>query len=46
MSRQMANWYLKSRKGDELKMRPNEFLRRVVNDEFGLMGKCERVIIE
>jgi hypothetical protein len=46
MSRQMANWYLKARKGDELKMRPNDYLCRVVDEQFGLMGKCERVIVE
>ena len=44
MPEQMAREYLKNRKGDEAKMRPNDFLCMVVNENFGLKGRCVNVI--
>ena len=41
---QMARELLKNRKGDETKMRPNDFLCMVVNENFGLKGHCVKVI--
>ena len=41
---EMANAYLKARKGDDKKMRPVDYLTKVVNEEFGLLYKCVRVI--
>ena len=40
----MARELLKNRKGDETKMRPNDFLCMVVNENFGLKGHCVNVI--
>lgn len=40
----MARELLKNRKGDEAKMRPNDFLCMVVNENFGLKGHCVNVI--
>ena len=44
MPEQMARELLKNRKGDETKMRPNDFLCMVVNENFGLKGHCVKVI--
>lgn len=44
MPESMARELLKNRKGDETKMRPNEFLCKVVNENFGLKGHCVNVI--
>ena len=40
----MARELLKNRKGNETKMRPNDFLCKVVNENFGLKGHCVNVI--
>ena len=45
MPERMARELLKNRKGDEAKMRPNDFLCKVVNEEYGLKGTCVKVII-
>ena len=44
MPERMAQEYLKSRKGDDAKMRPNDYLCKVVNENFGLKGHCVKVI--
>lgn len=44
MPDKMAREFLKNRKGDETKMRPNDFLCMVVNENFGLKGNCVNVI--
>ena len=44
MPEQMARELLKNRKGDEAKMRPNDFLCKVVNENFGLKDRCVNVI--
>lgn len=44
MPDKMARELLKNRKGDEAKMRPNDFLCKVVNENFGLKGHCVNVI--
>lgn len=44
MSDKMARELLKNRNGDEAKMRPNDFLCKVVNENFGLKGHCVNVI--
>ena len=44
MPEKMAIELLKNRKGDEAKMRPNDFLCMVVNENFGLKGHCVNVI--
>lgn len=44
MPDKMARELLKNRKGDEAKMRPNDFLCMVVNENFGLKGRCVNVI--
>lgn len=45
MSKEMANEYLKNRKGPEKNKRPQEFLCNLVNTEFGIIGNCIRVVI-
>ena len=44
MPEQMARELLKTRRDEELKMRPNDFLCKVVNENFGLKGLCVNVI--
>jgi hypothetical protein len=44
MPKQMAKELLRTRKGDDLKMRPNDYLVKVVNENFGLLHHCTRVI--
>ena len=44
MPDKMARELLKERKGEEAKMRPNDYLCKVVNEQFGLMGHCTKVI--
>lgn len=44
MPDKMARELLKTRKGDEQKMRPNDYLCKVVNENFGLKGHCVKVI--
>lgn len=47
MSAGMAKALLEERKGvEEKKMRPQEYLCQVVNEQFGLKGICVSVIIE
>ena len=47
MSAGMAKALLEERKGvEEKKMRPQEYLCQVVNEQFGLNGICVSVIIE
>lgn len=45
MPKNMASSYLKTRKGDDSKLRPQDYLCKVVNEEFGLKNHCSRVII-
>ena len=40
----MAETYLKQRKGNDAKMNPNEFLCKLVNEEYGVLGNCVNVI--
>lgn len=44
MPQAMADAYLKSRKGDDKKLHPNDYLTKIVNENFGLLYKCVRVI--
>ena len=44
MPEAMAKVYLNGRTAEEKKMRPNDFLCKIVNEEFGLTGYCTRVI--
>lgn len=44
MPEAMAKAYLNERSAEEKKMRPNDFLCKIVNEEFGLKGYCTRVI--
>lgn len=46
MSKEMANFYLKNRKGEDKKKRPQEYLCKVVDEEFGIKGNCTKVIID
>ena len=44
MPEKMAKEYLRQRSGEDAKMRPNDYLCKVVNEEFGLKGYCVKVI--
>jgi hypothetical protein len=44
MSKLMASELLKTRKGAEQNMRPQQFLCKIVNEQFGVKGNCVRVI--
>lgn len=43
MSADMARSILRSRKGADLKVHPQEYLCRYVNETFGLKGHCVKV---
>lgn len=43
MSAEMAKALLKARKGTDLKMHPQEYLCKIVNETFGLKNKCVKV---
>ena len=45
MPKAMADALLKERKDGDKKMRPQEYLVKVVNDNFGLLRTCTKVII-
>lgn len=45
MPKAMADALLKDRKGDDKKMRPQDYLIQVVNDNFGLLYHCSKVIV-
>ena len=46
MSKEMAEAYLKARKGEEEKrMHPQAYLIKVVNEEFNLLRECTQVNI-
>lgn len=44
MPKGMAKEILKTRKGTDQNMHPQEFLCKVVNEEFGIKGYCTKVI--
>ena len=44
MPEKIAKEYLKARRGEELKLHPNDYLCKVVNEEFCLKGNCVNVI--
>lgn len=44
MTDTMAKELLKTRKGEELKMNPNDFLCKVVNENFGIKSNCVKVV--
>ena len=44
MSKELAKQILATRKGTDQNMHPQEFLCKVVNEEFGLKGNCTRVL--
>lgn len=40
MSQILAKELLKNRRGEEKKMKPNDYLCKIVNEQFGIAGKC------
>jgi len=44
MSTRLYDEYLKSRKGEDKKLPPQEFLCKVVNQEYGIKGTCVKVL--
>ena len=45
MSEAVAEDYLKTRKGEDKKLQPQDYLIKVVNEEYGLMYNCTKVTI-
>jgi hypothetical protein len=45
MPKELAKQILATRKGADQNMHPQEFLKKVVNEEFGLKGYCSNVIV-
>ena len=45
MPKEMARIILKARKGTDAKMKPNDFLCKYVNEQYGLLGTCTNVIL-
>lgn len=45
MPKAMAAEYLKDRRGEEKKMRPNDYLVKIVNEQFGLLRVCKNVTV-
>lgn len=46
MSKEMADALLQVRKGEEKKMKPQDYLVKCVNSQFGLKLPVARVIVE
>ena len=44
MSKDMADFYLKTRKGTDKSKHPQEYLCELVNSEVGIKGNCSRVL--
>ena len=44
MTKEMADAYLKDRKGTDKNKHPQDYLCQVVNNEFGIKGTCTRVL--
>lgn len=45
MTKDMADAYLKGRRGEAKNKHPQEYLCDVVNKEFGIKGNCTKVLI-
>ena len=45
MPKELAKQILATRKGPFANMHPQEYLKKVVNEEFGLKGNCTNVIV-
>lgn len=45
MSKEMADYYIKQRKGEDKKANIQQYLCKIVNTEFGLKGECTKVTI-
>ena len=44
MTARLCDEYLKSRKGEDKRLPPQEFLCKVVNQEYGIKGTCVKVL--
>ena len=45
MPQAMVDFLMKQRKGDENKMNRDDYLKKVVNEQFGLRGTCTEISI-
>ena len=43
MPKEMAKVLLAERKGADRNMHPQEYLQKVVNEDFGILGNCVKV---
>jgi hypothetical protein len=37
---------LKTRKGNDFKMNPYKYVAKLINDQYGILGGCSKVIIK
>lgn len=37
---------LKTRKGNDLKMNPYKYVVKIINEQYGILGGCSKVIIK
>ena len=44
MTKEMADAFLKARKGDDKKKHPQEYLCNIINTDFGIKGNCVKVL--
>ena len=44
MTPELVQTYLKMRKGKEKTMDPQEYLCKIVNEEYGIKGTCSKVL--
>ena len=45
MTKEMANELLKARKGADKNLRPQDYLIKHINEEFGLLYNCVKVVL-
>ena len=46
MSKELAQELLDNRHGEEKKMRPHDYLVKVVNEQYGIRGTCVHVALD
>lgn len=45
MPKEMAKVLLAERKGTDRNIHPQEYLKKVVNEDFGILGNCVKVTV-
>lgn len=45
MTKAMVDFLMTQRKGEEKKMKRDDYLKKVINEQFGLRGTCTEISI-